>query len=235
MKPLHAQISEYIMTKIQSGEWPVGHMLPTELELCEQFGISRSSVRTAMMSLVNDGYLKRVKGKGTFVTKPKLARKTTLQSFTDMCTEMGRKSGAKMTQNCIVKASERVATALKIPVESDVVYIERIRFADDEPVQIERSYFTTKYQFLLDATFDDNSLFDFLRAQKGVWVTSSEKTVEICRATTQEAQQLEVKKGTPLLFVRSVAYDNEDDPLYMGIQIINGERFSLHVYETAQK
>mgnify|MGYP002531602315 FL=1 len=70
MKPLHAQISEYIMTKIQSGEWPVGHMLPTELELCEQFGISRSSVRTAMMSLVNDGYLKRVKGKGTFVTNP---------------------------------------------------------------------------------------------------------------------------------------------------------------------
>ena len=85
MKPLHAQISEYIMTKIQSGEWPVGHMLPTELELCEQFGISRSSVRTAMMSLVNDGYLKRVKGKGTFVTNPMRLEDTTIfiESFAE--------------------------------------------------------------------------------------------------------------------------------------------------------
>ena len=233
--PLYVQLMNLLEKDIQSGVYQPGDKLATETVMAKTYGVSLITVRKAIGALIEKDMVIRTQGMGTFVTKPKLARKTTLQSFTDRCTEMGRKSGAKMTQNCIVKASERVATALKIPVESDVVYIERIRFADDEPVQIERSYFTTKYQFLLDATFDDNSLFDFLRAQKGVWVTSSEKTVEICRATAQAAQQLEVKKGTPLLFVRSVAYDNEDDPLYMGIQIINGERFALHVYETAQK
>lgn len=49
------------MDKIQTGQWPVGYMLPTELELCEQFGVSRPSVRTALLSLVNDGYLMRIK------------------------------------------------------------------------------------------------------------------------------------------------------------------------------
>ena len=57
MKPLHAQISDYVMTNIKNGEWPVGHLLPTEMELCEQFGVSRASVRTALLGLVNDGYL----------------------------------------------------------------------------------------------------------------------------------------------------------------------------------
>lgn len=233
--PLYVQLMELLEKDIESGVYQPGDKLATESVMARTYGVSLITVRKAIGALIEKDMVIRKQGKGTFVTRPKLARKTTLQSFTDMCTQMGRKSGARMTQNCMVKASERVATSLKVPVESDVVYIERLRFADDEPVQIERSYFTTRYKFLLDAKFDDNSLFDFLRAQKGVWVTSSEKNVEICRATAQEAAQLEVRKGTPLLFVRSVAYDNHDEPLYVGIQIINGERFSLHVYETSKK
>lgn len=233
--PLYVQLMELLEKDIESGVYQPGDKLATESVMAKTYGVSLITVRKAIGALIEKDMVIRKQGKGTFVTRPKLARKTTLQSFSDMCAQMGRKSGARMTQNCIVQASERVATSLKVPVESDVVYIERLRFADDEPVQIERSYFTTRYKFLLDAKFDDNSLFDFLRAQKGVWVTSSEKTVEICRATAQEAAQLEVKKGTPLLFVRSVAYDNNDEPLYVGIQIINGERFSLHVYETSKK
>ena len=63
-------------------------------------------------------------------------------------------------------------------------------------------------------------------------VTSSEKLIELCRATQEEAKLLEVRKGDYLMFVRSTAYDQENEPLYAGIQIINGDRFSLYVYET---
>lgn len=70
MAARYSEIEEYIMDKIHTGEWPVGYMIPKEVELCEQFGVSRSTVRTAMLRLVQEGHLKRVKRKGTFVTAP---------------------------------------------------------------------------------------------------------------------------------------------------------------------
>ena len=97
---------------------------------------------------------------------------------------------------------------------------------------IEKNYFSLKYASLLEEVFDDTSLFHFLREKNGIRVSSSEKMIELCRATQEEAKLLGVKKGDYLLFVRSTAYDGQGEPLYAGVQIINGDRFSLYVYET---
>ena len=155
-----------------------------------------------------------------------------LQSFSEMCEQMGMKPGARMLENRLVEADAKTAARLGIEQGSQVVYISRLRFADMEPVAIEKSYFPLKYAFLLEARFDDNSLFDFLREKSGLKVAGSEKLIELCRATSEEADLLEVRKGDYLLFVRSTAYSSSNEPLYAGVQIINGDRFSLYVYET---
>ena len=59
MAARYSEIEEYIMNKIHTGEWPIGYKIPKEVELCEQFGVSRSTVRTAMLRMVQDGHLKR--------------------------------------------------------------------------------------------------------------------------------------------------------------------------------
>ena len=133
-----------------------------------------------------------------------------------------------MLENRLIPADAKIADRLGIEPGSNVVYISRLRFADQEPVQIERSFFPLKYAFLLEAKFDDNSLFDYLRENAGTWVASSEKMIELCRATAEEASLLDVKKGDYLMFVRSTAYDKDGEPMYAGIQIINGDRFSLY-------
>ena len=83
MAARYSEIEEYIMNKIHTGEWPIGYKIPKEVELCEQFGVSRSTVRTAMLRMVQDGHLKRVKRKGTFVTAPRVLEYTTvfIESF----------------------------------------------------------------------------------------------------------------------------------------------------------
>ena len=83
MAARYSEIEEYIMNKIHTGEWPIGYKIPKEVELCEQFGVSRSTVRTAMLRMVQDGHLKRVKRKGTFVTAPRVLEDTTvfIESF----------------------------------------------------------------------------------------------------------------------------------------------------------
>ena len=231
--PLYKQLMEEIEKNIKSGIYKPGDKIMTESEMAGAYGVSIITVRKAMGALMDRGLVVRRQGKGTFVTKPKFSRNMKkLQSFTEMCEQMGVKPGAKMLENCLVDADSKTAVRLGIEAGSKVVYISRLRLADGEPVQIEKSYFPIRYAFLLDARFDDNSLFDYLRDRAGVQVHSSEKVIELCKATAEEAGMLSIKRADPLLLVRSTAYDAEGAPLYAGVQLINGDRFSLYVYES---
>jgi GntR family transcriptional regulator len=233
MKPLYVQLMEELETKIQTGEYKQGEKIMTENEMAKVYGVSLITVRKAVGSLMEKGLVIRKQGKGTFVTRPKMARNIRkLQSFSEMCEQMGVTPGAKMLENRLVRADEKTASRLGIRAGSQVVYISRLRYADMEPVAIEKNYFPLKYAFLLDAKFDDNSLFDYLREKNGLVVAASEKLIELCQVTAEEAELLNVKKGSYFIFVRSTAFDASGDPLYAGVQIINGDRFSLYVYET---
>lgn len=233
MKPLYVQLMEALEKDIQDGVYKPGEKIMTENEMAKEYGVSLITVRKAVGSLMERGLVIRKQGKGTFVTKAKVSRNMKkLQSFSEMCYQMGVKPGARMLENCLVKADAKTAKRLGVEEGSQVIYISRLRFADMEPVAIEKNYFPLKYAFLLEGKFDDNSLFDFMKEKSGLEVAGSEKLIELCRATAQEAELLEVKKGDYLLFVRSTAYDDNGEPLYAGVQIINGDNFSLYVYET---
>lgn len=230
--PLYEQVFQRLKHDIEAGRYSETGRLPIEADLADMYEVSRITVRRAVNELVEQGLVEKKQGKGTFITKPKISRNMKkLQSFSEICEQIGVKPGAKMMENRLVEADEDVAAGLGVEPGSSVVFVSRLRYADHDPVQIERSYFPLKYSFLLDARFDDNSLFDYLKEQSGARVASSEKVIELCRATSVEAAQLGVRKGDCLLFVRSTVYDQEDQPLYYGIQLINGGRFSLYVYE----
>lgn len=191
------------------------------------------TVRKAMDGLTRKGLIECKRGKGTFVSYRKLQRNMKkLQSFSDMCHQMGVVPGAKMLENRFVSAPAPIAHRLGVDEESSVVYISRLRLADGVPVQIEKSYFPLQYAFLLEAKFDDNSLFDYLRNSRGVWVASSDKSIETSRITKEEASCLNLQKGDLQLCVKSTAFDANGQVLYAGVQIINGELFSLYVYES---
>ena len=90
------------------------------------------------------------------------------------------------------------------------------------------------YQFIreLDETFDNNSLFSFLHEKAKVTVSASEKWIGLCRTTASEAKLLGVSKGSPLLFIKSVTYTQDNEPLYVGVQIFNGENCSFYIYQS---
>lgn len=232
--PLYVQLMDELEEKISSGVYQAGEKLQTESEMARTYGVSIITVRKAIGTLIDKGMVVRKQGKGTFVTKPKYERNMKkLQSFSEMCHQMGVVPGAKVLENKLVVPDEKTAKRLGIPAGGQAIFISRLRFADNEPVAIEKNYFPLKYAYLLEADFEDNSLFDFIREKAGKKVASSEKRIELCRATAKEAELLEVKKGDYLLYVKSVTYDEENEPMYVGSQLINGERFSLYVYETA--
>ena len=233
--PLYVQLMEELETSIRNGVYKPGDKIMTEAEMAKEYGVSLITVRKAVGSLMEKGLVVRKQGKGTFVTKPKYSRNMKkLQSFTEMCEQMGVKPGAQVLENRLIMADKKVAGQLGIEPGSNVVYISRLRLADGEPVQVEKSYFPLKYAFLLEADLNNGSMFECLKEKAGAKVASSEKMIELCRATAEEAALMDVKKGDYLLFVKSTAYDENGEPMYAGIQLINGDRFSLYVYESGK-
>ena len=233
--PLYVQLMEELETSIRNGVYKPGDKIMTEAEMAKEYGVSLITVRKAVGSLMEKGLVVRKQGKGTFVTKPKYSRNMKkLQSFTEMCEQMGVKPGAQVLENRLIMADKKVADRLGIEPGSNVVYISRLRLADGEPVQVEKSYFPLKYAFLLEEDLNNGSMFECLKEKAGAKVASSEKMIELCRATAEEAALMDVKKGDYLLFVKSTAYGENGEPMYAGIQLINGDRFSLYVYESGK-
>ena len=231
--PLYVQLMDELEASIRNGVYKPGDKIMTETEMAKEYGVSLITVRKAVGSLMEKGLVVRKQGKGTFVTKPKYSRNMKkLQSFTEMCEQMGVKPGARVLENRLIAADKKVADRLGIEPGSNVVYISRLRLVDGEPVQVEKSYFPLKYAFLLEEDLNDGSMFECLKEKAGAKVASSEKMIELCRATAEEAALMDVKKGDYLLFVKSTAYDENGEPMYAGIQLINGDRFSLYVYES---
>lgn len=233
--PLYVQLMDELEASIRNGVYKPGDKIMTEAEMAREYGVSLITVRKAVGSLMEKGLVVRKQGKGTFVTKPKYSRNMKkLQSFTEMCEQMGVKPGAQVLENRLIMADKKVADRLGIEPGSNVVYISRLRLADGEPVQVEKSYFPLKYAFLLEEDLNNGSMFECLKEKAGAKVASSEKMIELCRATAEEAALMDVKKGDYLLFVKSTAYDENGEPMYAGIQLINGDRFSLYVYESGK-
>lgn len=234
--PLYVQLMENIEENINNRVFLPGEKLKSEREMAKQYGVSIVTVRNAIGGLIKKGLVERKQGKGTFVCKPKYTKNIRkLQGFTEMCTQMGVKPGAKMLENKLIACNEKIAEMLEIPLGTQIVFISRVRYANDEPVVIENNYFSPKYSFLLGEKFDNNSLFEFIKNRLDIPtpISTSEKRIEICKANQKEAELLNVKKNSSMLFVKSMVYDNDNEPMCVGIQIINGERFSLYVYESS--
>ena len=225
--PLYQQLMTRLKNDILAGVYPSGARIPSEQLLCETYGVSRVTVRKAMLDLVQEGLLVRRQGKGTFVTSPKYGRDYThIQGFSESCLARGLKPGARLLQKEIVAPKSSILESLGLDENSQTVKIVRLRYVNDEPMVIETSYFPLDYAFLLQENLD-GSLFQVLREKKDLVIDGSKKIVEICRATTEEARWLKLRKNAPLLLVRSVAFGNAGQPVYVCMQVINGERFQL--------
>lgn len=231
--PLYVQLMNQIEERIRKGVYAPGERLQSESEMAKAHGVSIITVRNAISMLVDKGLVDKKQGKGTFVAKPKFTKDIKkLQSFPEMCKHMGMRSGGRMLENKLIPADEKTRKLLGIPRGSQVVYISRVRYADDEPVAIENNYFPLKYSFLLGEVFDNNSLFEFMKEKSKIFVAVSEKWIELCRATSREAELLGLSSGEPLLYIKSVAYTRDREPIYVGTQIFNGDRCSFYVCES---
>lgn len=223
--PLYEQLMNQIKEDISKGVYHRGEKLPSEVKLAKQNQVSVITARKAINELAAQGLVEKKQGKGTFIAVPKINRDyTKILSFSEVCREQGMVPGSRLLEHRTEKPPEKVLKGLELPPESEVVLISRLRFVDREPIAVETSYFPLQYAFLLNEPLD-GSLFVVLDEKSGTHICGSHKQIEICRATAEEAKLLNLSRSDPLLLIRSIAYGDDGRPVYVCVQVINGERF----------
>ncbi|MDZ5253374.1 GntR family transcriptional regulator [Clostridium sp. LIBA-8841] len=232
---LHNKIENYILDKIESGELSEGEVLPTEMQLSEKFSVSRPTVRQALNSLVNKGYLKRIKGRGTFVTKPKIVQDNTrfIESYNREMNNKGLKPITRVLGKEIILADSKIAEKLEIGEGDKVIRIERLRFAEREnkkddtnhkPVLLTNVYLPYKVaREVLGNDLESTSLYDILES-RGLKVCRVVREIEAKNADYKTARLLEINEGKAIHYLSSIGYLKSGKPIEYSESIYPGER-----------
>jgi GntR family transcriptional regulator len=215
--PLYYQLFQILKKQIDSGELNPGDIIPTENELMDQYGISRATVRQAILQLVNDGYLRREKSKGTFVTTPpsKFRFMEGLRGFSTEMKRHGISYASKVLEKGVIAANEKVAQRLAIPQGELVFWLRRLRVVKNVPFLLDHHYVPYKLVPGIETKLADNvSLYAILEHDYKLSLHHGWREFEpVSPSSKEEIGLLEIYSTTHLLYVESVLYDTNNVPI----------------------
>lgn len=214
--PLYMQLKQAITEDIHRGVYSTGERLPTETDLCDIYGVSRITVRKAVLELVEEGFLVRQQGKGTFVQRPKAKRELiAVDGHSDYMSKLGKSPSKKMISFGIQPASEQIAKLLCISSESHVLELQRILYFDDKPLTLEISHYSLeRFPNLNQYVHDSVSMYETLKSKYDIAPVYNEKLLNLIFANAAEAKHLETEAGEPLFKIEKVAYDAAKQPIH---------------------
>lgn len=229
--PLYSQLKNKLQEEIDLGLRKPGSKLPTEFELSKEYGISRVTVRKALAELTEQGYLERKSGKGSFVAQKKIQKGLSgeLMSFSKMCESMGLKPGAKTIKIALEEPSSALRERMGLAEDSRILVLERIRYADNEPVMLEINIFPESFDFLFSENLNNQSLFEILKNKHNIVMSNSHKTIQIVFSDQDVSKKLNLSKGYPLMRIDSELSDANHRFVNISTQLCIGDKFKLTV------
>ncbi|MDO5747856.1 MAG: GntR family transcriptional regulator [Actinomycetaceae bacterium] len=229
--PLHAQITEPIRQKITEGKFLPGQRFEDEITMAKRLGVSRPTVRHAFQTLVELGLVVRRRSAGTIVAPREIHRSPVLTSLYDDLVESGHSPSTKLISYEYLHADDDIADKLGINRGDLVVKAVRLRLSDNEPLAILKNYFPDEVAPAKDDLMR-GGLYRTL-GEMGVEVTSAHQTVSARKASTEETDLLQEKRGAPVLLVQRIAFDKNGRIVECGDHIYRAHNYSVSFVLTA--
>jgi len=207
--PLYYQLKKQLLVLIDGAVLKDGDMLPPENELSELLGVSRPTVRQAFGELVKEGYLRRYKGKGTYVSRPKVEERclSKLESFNQEMLQKGMAPHTQVLGLSRIPGDPKANEKLNLPMDTPLIQLSRLRFADDVPLVYVETYLPYKpYAKLLEVDFISTSLYDALEEIYQERVGRVVREIEAVNARRREAELLQISQPQAVFLVRTQAY-----------------------------
>lgn len=235
--PLYYQLKTLLLEHIKNGEFGSGEMIPTEKDLMDMFDISRTTVRQAITELVREGYLYRIKSKGTFVSKPKLSLRVGERQFTlnGSLKESGQNAQTIILKLEIVPMPQSMVEVGGGKPGDKAIYLYRKRFLDGEPFMRVVTYLPfNKFSFLLDADLERESLTDLMEQRPETSVYRRIRRIEAIPADQEDIDILGVKRGDAIQKMSVSRYNEAGALLDMSYAYYRGDMnaFEIDVIRT---
>jgi DNA-binding GntR family transcriptional regulator len=205
-QPQYRQIEQALRERISA--LPPGAKLPSDTDLCAEFGVSRMTARNAMERLAADGLIRREPGRGSFVTAPPAHRRANrLMTFSREMRRAGRVPSSRLLARVVRPATASEAATLGLAPRHLIVYLRRLRLADDEPIAIESTVLVgATAEAVMAADLAAGSLHEAL-GRAGFVLDRGTGTISAAAASAEDAHLLGIRDGEPLLIERRVIVD----------------------------
>lgn len=227
--PLYQQLEQRLLGLIASGALDAETPLPTEMELCDAFGLSRATVRRCFADLVEEGRVVRRRGQGTFVARPGTRHAGPFFNFTQRMERVGLRPSSRLVELRTEGASRGVAERLRVAVGTPVHKIRRLRLADGRPMTMDTAYVPVELCPTLSPEELEGSLYALLATRAGILPARAEERFDAVNLTEAEADAFGVESGTAGFLITRTAFDEHDRPFETSVTIAPGDRNSYEV------
>jgi len=228
--PRHRRLYELLRKHITEGVYKEGDLLPSENELCQLYGMTRPTVRQALSTLTNDGYISRHQGKGSIVHQ--LPREIGILSVSGTTSAVGDRN---LKTRIIVKpviipwSDDFMFQLSDLEKESGCVYMERLRLLEDMPIFYDISYIANiNLPRITARQFENRSLFKILREHYHIEIKGGEQRIKAIRASSEMGVFLHLKRGSPLLHLERKMITNVNGLFLYSSIYCNTEKFSIY-------
>ena len=227
--PLYYQLKELLLAKIETGEWREGDQIPSESKLQDGLVVSRATVRKAIEVLVNEGHLKKARGKGTFVTKPKFEENlASLKSFSEEMAEM--ESHKEIISAEYTQPSSTLANVLRMAPDERVLHLVRLLVVEGLPIGVLYEYVPERHGLSLEEDFTKSlyHIFD----KKHLQMKYCNQFIEAGMATKDESAHMGLKRRFATLIIKRIVYSVSDEPIQYvkGVYHFNRYRYQLKLF-----
>ncbi len=225
-QPLHDQVRKAIAAQIRSGVIPPGARLQSERDLADQMGVSRVTVRRALDALADDGLVRAARGSGRFVSDTALAEPpNALLSFTELGAERGLQATSQVLLTHVRPATLEEAEVFGVAPGADIFELDRLRMLDGVAVALDHTRVPVAFAPELPTIdFSVASLYAVLDAA-GAGLVRADYTTQAVAADADQARQLGVTPGSPMLLATTTSYDASDRVVELGETAYRSDRY----------
>jgi GntR family transcriptional regulator len=226
--PRYREIEQAIRQRLS--KLTPGAELPSDAELCEEFGVSRMTARHAMNRIAQEGLVYRIPGRGTFVGEaPTHRRANSLLSFSNEMRRQGRTPSSRLLGRALRPPTREEAVRLQLKLGEKLLWLRRVRLADGHPIALESVRLNRRTAAaLLAADLERESLHAVL-VRTGLLPTRGRATISCEAATADDARWLKMRKGDPMLVERRIILDQLGRPLEFTESRYPSDRYALDV------
>jgi len=232
--PLYRQLTQVLSARIARGEWKPGELFPSEKELEAEFKVSRTTVRLALRDLDYEGVISRHRGRGTFVSEPKLQHRPGERgALADALDRLGMTAEWSLVEAGLASIPEGPAEALGVEPGTRLFRVIRLRIADGEVLGILTSFVAEGIPVAADhASLTQGDSLSYLDGTGLLKAGVASRSVDAISASEEAAKHLGVVSGSPVLRIRRFISSASGKPVEYLTAQYRGDRFEYTLPET---